>query len=244
MNKKILASAAAALAVALCHSTVLAGEETQVFVDNGELNYFGHLTAEANQKAVELLNAQAGKLTTLSIRSGGGPTEAGMELGSLVRQHNLRVKVMEFCFSSCANYVFTAAPQKIVSNFAMIGYHGGETSSNFRFDDAQEAKFDALPAEQRAAARKQFIEAIKLERAPKAEKERLYFQEIGVQQRITTLGEAPKYARLREADGSPGWTYSANDFAKLGVTNVKVINGPWNPRFVSAALKVQRVRVD
>ncbi|NVE01889.1 peptidase [Massilia sp. BJB1822] len=244
MLKKIFL-APAALAAFLCCPMALAGEATQVFIDNGELNYFGHLSAEANKKALELLNAQAAAITTLSIRSGGGPTEVGMELGRLVRKHKLRVKVMEFCFSSCANYVFTAAPQKIVSNFAVVGYHGGETSSDFQFDDEQEAKFDALPAEQRAAARQQLIDAIKRGRAPQAEQERLYFQEIGVQQRITTLGELPEYAKSRYAEGnSPGWTYSIDDFAKLGVTNITVVNGPWNPRFVSAALTVQRVRVD
>lgn len=32
---------------------------------------------------------------------------------------------MDFCLSSCANYVFTAGERKIVSSNAMNGFHGG-----------------------------------------------------------------------------------------------------------------------
>jgi hypothetical protein len=38
---------------------------------------------------------------------------------------------MEFCMSSCANYVFTAAGRKIVGSAATIAFHGGLSSMSF-----------------------------------------------------------------------------------------------------------------
>jgi hypothetical protein len=243
--KRTLANTIALLAACFLSASAQAAETTQVYLDNGELNYVGGLTAAANQQAMALLDSLTDKPTVLAIRSKGGPTTAGMELGKLVRKHQLTVKVLEYCFSSCANYVFTAAPQKLVSNFAVVGYHGGLSSTNFEPDAEQKAVFEALPAEQRAAARQQFDDAIKLALAPQMEEERKYFQEIGVQQRITTLGQSLAHTEPDHPNSkSIGWTFSVEDFARLGVKNITVINGPWLPRFLASDKTIRRISPD
>ena len=178
----------------------------------------------------------------LAIRSKGGPTDAGMALGTWVRARVLTVKVLEYCFSSCANYVFTAAPRKIVSNFAVVGYHGGLSSATFAVDEQQKAMLAALPAAERQAMRQQLQVEIQTWLAPQREAERQYFTQIGVQQRITTMGQTPELARRFDADSKViGWTFSADDFAKLGVTDITVINPPWRPRSIASDKQVHQI---
>jgi hypothetical protein len=118
------------------HSLACAGDAAQVFFDNGELNYVGELGEQANARLFALYDGLKEKPVTLSIRSPGGPTTHGLALGQWVQDHKLDVKVLEYCMSSCANYVFTAGRHKVVSNFAVIGLHGGLSSVSFHFDDA------------------------------------------------------------------------------------------------------------
>lgn len=73
--------------------------------------------------------------TTLAITSPGGEVNAGMDLGEIVFTHQLSVKIEDYCLSSCANYVFTTAPQHQISNWAVIGFHGGVTGMEDSFDN-------------------------------------------------------------------------------------------------------------
>ncbi len=232
------------LVATLSAPLALAETSTQVYLDNGELNYVGSISVEANQRALALFASEETKPRVLAIRSKGGPTDAGMALGTWVRARALTVKVLEYCFSSCANYVFTAAPRKIVSNFAVVGYHGGLSSATFAVDEQQEAMLAALPAAERQAMRQQLQVEIQTWLASQREAERQYFAQIGVQQRITTMGQTPELARHFDADSKViGWTFSADDFAKLGVTDITVINPPWQPRFIASDKQVHQIKL-
>jgi hypothetical protein len=230
LSLRITSMLAALAAAGAAH----AAEPAQVFIDNGELNYIGLISAESKRLAFSLYAAQEKKPTVFHIRSRGGATDAGIELGQWVHREGVTVKVLELCFSSCANYVFTAARNKIVSNFAVVGYHGGLSSEDFTPDKDQEAMFAALPAEQRDAARKQFIDQIKAAIAPKIRAETAFFDEIGVQQRVTTLGQTPYYEQRYGQAEAIGWSYSVADFARLGVNNITVVNPPWKPRSLTS----------
>jgi hypothetical protein len=240
MRHRYLIALSAVLATSV--QFAMAASSAQVFIDNNELNYVGSLSEEANRQAFALFDSAQKKPAILSIRSKGGPTDAGMELGRWVHAKGLTVKVMEYCFSSCANYVFTAAPRKVVSNVAVVGYHGGLSSTSFTLDSAQEAGLKSHPAAQREIARAKLEQSIRESLAPQVEAERAFFSLIGVQQRITTLGQAPDAMR-NASDKSVGWTYSVEDFAKLGVRDIRVVNPPWQPGFVNtdAAITVLKV---
>lgn len=214
----------------------------QVFIDNGELNYVGLLSAEANRRAFDLYESARDKPAILAIRSKGGVTDAGIEMGRWVHQRKLTVKVVEYCFSSCANYVFTGATRKVVSNFAVIGYHGGLSSTNFAPDADTEAKIKAMPADQQDAVRSTIEASARRSIASQVVAERDYFSQIGVQQRITTLGQTSGGA-APEHGKSIGWTFSQDDFALLGVNNIEVVNPPWKPRFVNSDTTVTTIKV-
>jgi len=241
MRRRYLIALSAILATSV--QFAMAASSTHVFIDNNELNYVGSLSQEANRQAFALFDSLPEKPAILSIRSKGGPTDAGMELGRWVHANGITVKVMEYCFSSCANYVFTAAPRKVVSNFAVVGYHGGLSSTSFTLDSGQEAGLMSLPAAQREIARAKLEQSIRESIAPQVEAERAFFSLIGVQQRITTLGQASNAMRNASAK-SIGWTFSVADFAKLGVRHIRVVNPPWQPGFVNTDTAITVLAVD
>lgn len=203
-----------------------ADETTQVYLDNGELHYVGGLDEEANKRLFALYDGLKDKPTVLSIRSKGGEVNTGMALGRWVRERRLDIKVMDFCLSSCANYVFPAALRKTVSNFAVIGYHGGPSSGQVAFSESLQKMIDAMqPAE-----RKTFMEDLDKSINADGAKERAYLRSLGVREDLSTLGQQARYQKRFDADPDLlGWTYSLEGFARLGVHGITVINPPWKP---------------
>ena len=230
----------AVLAMAMSSSAAMAAEQTHVFFSNGELNYFGPITAEANQELAVLHGKTGATATVLSIRSGGGETSAGMELGAWLRLRKLDIKVLEACLSSCANYVFTAARNKTVSNFAVVGYHGGLGSTSITYDPALQKVLDGMTPE----AREAYLAPMKQDQARQLVEETAFFRSIGVRPAITLLGnEEPYLTRYANDAKMWGWTYTIAEFAKLGVDNITVINGPWAPQLVSGKFTFFPVQV-
>jgi hypothetical protein len=233
-----------ALVAASMPALASAPEATQAYFSNGELEYFGDLDENANDRLFALYDRLSPKPTVLSIRSQGGEVNAGMALGSWVRAHRLNVKVLEFCLSACANYVFPAGIRKIVSNFAVIGYHGGPNNPGQLQLGAKAQKiYDALsPAQQKA-----FMDDVVEISSRDSHRETEYFKEIGVRADISSLGQQGQYQQIsRQNPGAAGWTYSLEGFAMLGVRDISVINPPWKPggnshqlRFVTIPVRKQ-----
>lgn len=202
-------------------------ETTQAYVSNGQLEYVGDLDEAANRKLFALYETLSPKPTVLSIRSPGGEVNAGMTLGTWVHDHGIDVRVMEFCLSSCANYVFPAGIKKIVSNFAVIGYHGGPADpAKMQLDAYSQAMYDGLSPEKRKA----FMDDIAAMSMRDGRRESAYFRQIGVRGDISSLGQQSRYEQFARAHpDSAGWTYTLEGFASLGVRDILVINPPWKP---------------
>lgn len=156
----------------LAPAIAYAGDTTQVYLGEGELNYVGYLDEQANQRLFSLYEGLKDKPATLAIRSRGGDVVHGMALGEWVHAHKLDVRVMEFCLSSCANYVFTAGARKIVSSNAMIGFHGGLGSKEMSIGGARKEEYDAMNAKGKAA----FQAALRRERQPQLDRETAFFK--------------------------------------------------------------------
>ncbi|CAH0152315.1 hypothetical protein SRABI118_00547 [Massilia sp. Bi118] len=212
-------------------SLACAADTTQVFHDHGELHYVGPLDEQANAKLFALYDSLQDKPDKLAIRSEGGSTTVGLALGQWVRDHKLDVKVLEYCLSSCANYVFPAGVHKVVSNFAVIGLHGGLSSTSFNYDDATKKMFAAMPPKKRQA----LLDEINASIRGDAVKEQAYFKTLGVRGDYVTLGQEERYQKLyRDDPKTMGWTYSLEDFGRMGIHDISVINPPWRP---GAAMK-------
>lgn len=202
---------------------------TQVYSVDGELAYVGKLDKDANKRLFALYESLQDKPKALSIRSLGGAVLVGIELGNWLQAHKLDVKVMEYCLSSCANYVFPAGKRKIVSNFAVIGFHGGAKSTYVSMAAASKKALADKPQEvkQMAALMIKDLQA-------QATQEEKYFKAIGVQQDMVSRGQESRHLMLyKDNPKAVGWTYSADDFARLGVGNIVVVNPPWSPKLIS-----------
>jgi hypothetical protein len=226
-----LASAVGLICIALVPLAVRAAaveaDTTQVGVRAGQLQYDGALDGAANQRLFDLYDKLPVKPTVLAIRSPGGEVNTGMALGTWVHAHRLDVKVMEYCLSSCANYVFSAAKEKIVSNVALIGFHGGPGDINkTRFDAKTTAMLDAAAPAERQAMLGDIANTIKRDGANEA----AFFRNIGLRADYSSLGQNDRYKAMMS--GAAGWTYSREGFASLGVRDITVIDPPWQPATV------------
>jgi hypothetical protein len=223
------------------HAPAGAGDPTQVYLDHGELNYVGLLDEQANARLFALYDGLKDKPTTLSIRSEGGPTGHGLALGQWVHDHKLDVKVLEYCMSSCANYVFPAGAHKVVSNFAVIGLHGGLSSASVNFDESTKKMLDAMPPKERQAMIDQIHGSIRKD----AVKEQAYLKALGVRADYVTLGQEERHQRLyRDDPKTVGWTYTLEDFGRMGIHDISVINPPWRPGSALKNVSFQVLKLD
>ena len=212
------------------------GIETTVDLNENTVIYRGKLSPSANEKLLSILKNGKSKVEWLSITSEGGEINHGMDLGNIVHDYDLKLEVNEYCLSSCANYVFSAASHHRISNHAVIGFHGGITG----MEQEITSFIDGLPEEERESTKQNLEKYMK----SAVIRERNFFEKIGVDQQITTLGQSPEYKDFVEKEGFIGWYYSLEGLATLGVANINVVNPPWSYQHLSEKTKFFKVRVD
>jgi hypothetical protein len=233
------------LLISLLLTTKLLAQETAIVSFNPKTNkvsYSGKLTESGLEMFINLLDEHRDNVRWLEIESEGGEINTGMSFGEIIHKNKLNVSIPNYCLSSCANYVFTAANKKSLGNNALVGFHGGASSEVL--DKSQiEEQVASFPKEQRESIRNQITAQLAkyIESAQKREK--LFFQRIGVNQEITTLGHAQQYKSLYDSENYVAWFYENEDLEKLGVKNVHVTNPPWRIKQLSEKAKVYKVRI-
>ena len=76
-------------------------------------------------------------------------------------------------------------------------------------------------------------------------REAQYFEQLGVRADISSLGQNERYDQFVKANpNAAGWTYSLEDFARLGVHDISVINPPWKPGGAARAMVFLMMPVD
>jgi len=217
---------------------------TEVVLKDGTFYYTGLIDKAANEKLISIYNELKIKPVWINIKSKGGVIDTALDLGEWIYKVKLNIKVLDYCLSSCANYIFTAAHKKIVSNNAVIGFHGGASSTESNTTEI-DTMIAALPKEQQKSKRIEIDTMLQQYLAKANKREKIFFDMIGVSQSITTLGQSPVYYELYGSDDAyQGWYYSIQDFKKLGVNNISVIDPPWYPRQLSKNSKSFKVEVN
>lgn len=186
----------------------------QVSIKGDTLYFKGSMNAAANKKLFRLYEDAEVMPTRLHIKSGGGDVMLGMELGYFVHEHQLDVEVDQYCGSSCANYVFTAARQKILRQDSVLFWHGSSYQPDMDQilrNDNDEEKLTPFIKDWRLA-------------------DNQFFRSIQVSPTITVYGMLadPRWADAAERKKPPylmGWAYSVDDMKKFGVTNVVLKDG-------------------
>jgi len=112
---------------ALCQAATAEKPHYQIRrIDRGTIAYEGPISKGSRQHLLPFLDAAT---TTLIVTSTGGSAEEGMLMAEELRKRHIRLVVEKYCMSSCANYLFLAAPQKSVNADSLIGFHGAPLGS-------------------------------------------------------------------------------------------------------------------
>jgi hypothetical protein len=204
MSWKTMSLVSLSIASILCANT-----NAQVKHNDSEAIYSGPISHEKNHLFFSQI---AGRdISRLVIKSSGGDVEAGIELGRWVFQNKINVIVSGYCFSSCANYVFTAGSRKIIRPDSLVAWHGNYhhlLSTGLWRDDINSRMMRTNENLQVATdiIRKQVSKLVKLEKD--------FFKLIGVNQYICWVGKMPPY------NAKNYYSMSVSDMSHFGVTDV------------------------
>ena len=213
-----------------------------VVVDGSTVRYRGVLNRQSVDHFFRQIGAADEPIDTLVINSRGGETDAGRSIGLWVHEHGVTVVVDHICFSSCANYIFTAAPRKIIRSGAIVGWHGAEQQYHYiaqargltieqLIDEMVAQNLDQVvirrdednnlvverPELAQARYRSWLVASINDARA---EQEQAFLEQIGVPVDALVYGLMPGRYDRRVAPPADGWTFTLEGMARLGIGNV------------------------
>jgi hypothetical protein len=152
------------------------------------IGYSGEITEEGLAKVHALTRPET---RTVFIRSQGGDVEPGMRFGDWIRENEIDVVVVDYCISSCANYVFVSAVHKTILPGAIVAWHGNMRQSGFENANWPPGRYEALVAEEDG-----------------------FFARAGVSECLCRLFDAGLTARGL-------YSMTAEDMGLFGVTNVR-----------------------
>ena len=210
---------AAALA-ALLPVAAAADDQTVVARDGDAIVYSGAITQQGNARVEALLAAGEG-IEWLRITSVGGEVNLGMDLGDLVRGHGLDVEVVDYCASSCANYVFPAGRRKLLPPDSVVVWHGSAIQSgigalaNIDFAPMEAHLGRTLSDEEKAAAAEEMGLTAYFDGLTRRQAE--FYAAIGVDERVTVFGQA--------LDCDCDWTIPVEDMTRFGITGIEAPQG-------------------
>ncbi len=220
-----LTSAAAIIPISLT-------DPAEIRLANNVVYYNGNISDASASNLLDMVSNANPAVTRLVINSGGGETDSARKIGRWVHNNNVDVKVIGGCFSSCANYIFPAAKNKVIAEDAFVGWHGAEVQYEVLAQDAGISSRQLLEQDLRQAIidtgiaeDSEAIEEIIKSEISRFEStsrdEQQFFKEIGVDIELAVHGLRPATIEQLEQSQKNGWTYSISDMAKFGVTNVR-----------------------
>ena len=156
------------------------------------IHYRGPITPDGVKQL--LTTHDRDNILWLVMNSAGGEVNLAMDLGDWVFQKNLRVRVVDRCLSSCANYIFTAATVKVVTQGAIVAWHGSAIQSDVqsRAEISEVIETEILPrtpTSQHATVKSKILRETLDSLKRSRERQAKFFEKIQVDERITTIGE-------------------------------------------------------
>lgn len=214
-------------------------EGIYINLDN-ELIYTGAIDVQGFKKLKLLYEIARVKPSVLVITSGGGKSGAGMDMGFWVYENKLDVEIPYFCASSCANFIFTAGKKKILGRNALLMWHGGSHQPNL-FSQIENIS-NNLP--NKGSYQASYAKDIKCTLGKTKEEckrifekglyvgkfeESLFFYTLGLDQNIPYYGQLPHYTSKIDVTSYGGFYYSLEDMKHMGILNISVKGGKWEP---------------
>lgn len=202
-------------------------------INHQVIRYQGPLSAAPVARLLEAV--QGLTVRELVITSSGGEVAAGIRLGSWVSSRQVDVRVVDYCLSSCANYVFTAGRRKRIDPGAVVAWHG-----NYHHLRATGLWQDDIPlrmrrtGEDEATARRHVLAQVE----ELVSREQDFFARIGVDQRLCWIGKRPPY------DVPDYFFLTARDMARFGVTGIELPTAYADVDVSGFAVDIRLIRLD
>ena len=209
-----------------------------VVVDGSIVHFRGVLNPQSVDHFFQQIRAAEEPIDTLVINSNAGEPDVSRSVGLWVHEHVVTVVVDHVCFSACANYIFTAAPRKIIRSGAIVGWHGSQQSHEYiaqargltvreLIDELVEQNLDQAVKDEAAAggeARPELVRA-RLHSSFTAlfydtRAEQAFLDLIGVPVDALIYGLMPGRYDRTDAASVDGWTFTLEGMARLGIGNV------------------------
>lgn len=203
-----------------------------VSLNENTIEYTGEISDAQNARFKELLNSNIDRIASITVTSGGGNINAGMDLAELIFNNQLDIIIPTFCFSSCANYLIPAANKKTFGTNAVIGWHGDAASARWRDADI-DAMVSSLTGREKhtkwLALREKYDQIIEQAK----ERETALYKKWQVNPDIMRLGLKGNVKDAVLANNARGWTYSIDAMAFFGLSNLPS-SYSWQPKSTSS----------
>ena len=146
--------------LAVLPMTMALQANSDVYIKDGELFYIGKVSdVTAFAKLKMLYKEQDEMPTLLNVTSSGGDITPSIAFAKWIFEHDLNIKVTDYCYSSCANYIFPAGNIKFLTKHAGLIFHGGAESADSTPDSEYvespeiTKQIESLPLDKQQAAR-------------------------------------------------------------------------------------------
>jgi hypothetical protein len=197
---------------------------------NGSVATFSEPITQSSVEA--FIQAAAGSATpvkTVMLNSSGGKIDWAIVLGQWIHRNKIDVEVNGLCISSCANYLFTAGHRKRIHAGSVVAWHGSALQHDYRaivheFESlTQAARLGSLSVQQQDRLNVISAKATDLIRLQRLQAE--FYAEIGVDERITRLGQEPQ--PIAET-----WTVTVPTMGLYGIRNVTAPDNYGRPDYL------------
>ena len=202
-----------------------------ISVDGSTVVIRGDMDIDFYERFLDAVRGKEDTIRTVHIDSGGGVTTEGIKLGEWMFERKVDVVVENLCFSSCANYVFTAGKNKTIKSDSIVGWHGSEQQDEYI------ARSMGLSVEEYAAQvcdeeftepgetpsdseRKACVDELVTQQPMMIKKEQAFLSKIGVNADALLYGLLPGQIEEYGKSSVQGWTFSIEDMAKFGIDNI------------------------
>ncbi len=136
---------------------------------------------------------------------------AAMDIGLWLLENNVDIEIDRMCFSSCANYLFTAANHKIIPPGAVVAWHGDLRQLDVTPEVLAE-KIREVAEESSAEAVGHLVESMLIYHRDGIRKQDSFFADIDVDPDICSIGA--------EYGAEDFFILSAADMASFGVDTI------------------------
>ena len=207
----------------------------EISIDGSTLVYDGIIDQPSYDHFRRIVAASDAVIKTIQIRSNGGADSDSLRMGEWIYAQGLDVVVDDYCYSACANYIFTSGRNKVIGDGAVVGWHGSNLTSEFvaknqgiTMEEQLKRNFDAFikdaPFKVESSAHYQALfNQYKRSFLRRVDEEREFLEEIGVNPELLTYGFLSEQDEaMHDADNRHFslWTFSIEDMEKFGVNNV------------------------